>query len=304
MIVGDGDCDLTPDMLDEAQVHTVLGRTTRGGKIKEIPELMRTVLWPGDDAEIDALCELGELSAERWVALQEPDKLGIVVTDTRPFQTYSGPVLARPRRPTPANQQAHHRGPTPHAQHPRQHGRQRIRMTEVSTRNECATQQLQSVAMTSVLMAFSICICPWAAAAAAASARDLARARQHTPGGDLVGIGHVGMTKKLNTALRGMAGVKDCDAFSIEQLVALQRLLYAARDPALEAKCHEAVMWFVHHVPQATQAELGKMLTLPLLPERERHEPSNAPSNVTARFDRLGCDAVHAKGAQAKNHEH
>lgn len=52
------------------------------------------------------------------------------------------------------------------------------------------------------------------------------------------------------------------------------------------------------------QAQLGKVVTLPLLPERERHEPSNAPSNVTVRFQRLGCDEVHAKGAQANNHEY
>merc|ERR1719326_2698465 len=143
------------------------------------------------------------------------------------------------------------------------------------------------------------------------------------------------MTRKLNTALRAMMGSrsKACDAFSIEELVALQRKIHQARDPALEAvyqnagdkgrsmrafgkhaedleelealwgeelqtlkqyprladvsrdfKCHEAVMWLVHHVPEAKQAELRKTLTLPLLPERDLHQAVDVPADVAAKF--------------------
>merc|ERR1719316_1534877 len=160
-------------------------------------------------------------------------------------------------------------------------------------------------------------------AAAAAPADDLRRAKQTLPGSHVVGAGHVAMTMKLNAALQAMKGakLKACDQFSVEELIALQRKLHEAREPALEAvyrkngndgrrmsafgvftddlkelddlwtkelqvlksnpalvdvsrdtKCHEAIMWLVHHVPQVVQATLRKELTLPLLPQRQRHE--------------------------------
>merc|ERR1719181_474042 len=101
------------------------------------------------------------------------------------------------------------------------------------------------------------------------------------------------------------ATLKACDDFTVEELVALQRKLHQAREPALEAvyrkhgddgrrmsafgvftenlqelenlwakelkvvkedpalmevsrdtKCHESVMWMVHHVSQEKQATL------------------------------------------------
>jgi len=193
-------------------------------------------------------------------------------------------------------------------------------------------------------------------AAAAAPSDDLRRARQTVPGLHVVGVGHVGMTIKLNAALRAMKDVqlKACSDFSVEDLVALQRKLYHAREPALEAiyrengdngrrmsafgvytddiqeleevwanevktlkvnpelvqmsrdtKCHEAIMWYVHHVPNAAQVQLRKELTLPLLPERERIVVQNAPSGVggpaLAGPGGLGCDQAHAKQSKANN---
>lgn len=201
-----------------------------------------------------------------------------------------------------------------------------------------------------------------AAAAAAAPANDLRRAHQTVPGNHLVGIGHVGMTIKLNAALRKQKlQLKACEDFAVEDLIALQRKLHQVREPALEAvyrkngddgrrmsafgtytddlnkleevwatemqalkanpelvkvsrdtKCHEAIMWYVHHLPQATQVKLGKELTLPLLPERERHTVEADPDAVEGPpgpmgvagppgGGGLGCDEAHAQKATADN---
>lgn len=163
------------------------------------------------------------------------------------------------------------------------------------------------------------------------------------------------MTQTLNHAIRTMMSenVKLCEDFTIEELINLQRLLHAARDPALELiyqrngdkgrsirvfgrhaedlptldelwkeelmvlkehpqlidasrdmKCHEAVMWFFHHLPSKAQAELRAIVTLPLLPERDRHLPKGAPADVETRFPSLGCDTAHAQQSQAKNNEY
>jgi len=81
-------------------------------------------------------------------------------------------------------------------------------------------------------------------------------------------------------------------------------LLEASRD----TKCHEAIMWFVHHVPQAKQADLRKQLVLPLLPEHERRQVSGGPIGITgpslAGPGGLGCDQAHAKQSFAKNNKY
>jgi len=190
-------------------------------------------------------------------------------------------------------------------------------------------------------------------AAAGASTSDLQRARQQVPRSDVVGEGHVGMTVKLNKALRAMKDVQllDCEQFSIEDLTALQRKLYKVRDPALEqiyrestddgrrmgafgkqaeslqeleglwakelemlkayphltgasrdVKCHEAILWMVHHVPRAIQAALRKELILPTLPERERRGPQDV--DVFQPPGGLGCDTAHAVQTKAENNEY
>jgi hypothetical protein len=182
---------------------------------------------------------------------------------------------------------------------------------------------------------------------------DLRRAHQSVPGPHVVGAGHVFMTMKLNAALRVMKDVKlkDCDDFSVEELIALQRRLHRAREPALEAvykklhddgrrmsvfgvfaedmqeieklwakeldalktdpalvnatrdrKCHEAIMWFVHHVPQVTQAKLRQEITLPLLPQRKRYEVTNSSKGEGfPPSGGLGCDTAHATQSAVKN---
>jgi hypothetical protein len=167
------------------------------------------------------------------------------------------------------------------------------------------------------------------------------------------------MSTKLNAALKGTSGLqlKACNDFSVEDLVTLQRKLYQAREPALEAvyrengdngrrmsafgvytddlseleeawakeakalkadpelskvsrdtKCHEAIMWYVHHLSKESQVQLSRELTLPLLPERERHEVKNAPEGISgpalAGPGGLGCDSAHATQSTAKNNKY
>merc|ERR1711881_403166 len=60
-------------------------------------------------------------------------------------------------------------------------------------------------------------------------------------------------------------------------------------------------MWMVHHVPQALQLKLRAEITLPLLPERERHEVKTGPVGVAGPPGGLGCDTAHAAQSKAKN---
>lgn len=75
-----------------------------------------------------------------------------------------------------------------------------------------------------------------AVASSAASANDLRRARSKIPGERARASGHLAMTMKLNSILRADKAltVRPCEEFSVEELVDVQRALFAARDPALE----------------------------------------------------------------------
>jgi len=192
-------------------------------------------------------------------------------------------------------------------------------------------------------------------ATVATSPVDLQRAHKKVPGVHAVGDGHVGMTLKLNAAIRGMKDVKlkSCDEFTNEELKELQRKIHEAREPALEAiyrkagdlgrrmgafgkfsdnlgdiegywaeeakmlqaypqlteltrdrKCHEAIMWLVHHVNQEGQRDLRKKVTLPLLPQHDWREAVGVPESLFPPGGGLGCDSAHATQTTAKNTEY
>ena len=56
------------------------------------------------------------------------------------------------------------------------------------------------------------------------------------------------------------------------------------------------------------QVKLRETLTLPLLPERERHAAKDAPAGMTgpplAGPGGLGCDVAHAKQSKANNNKY
>lgn len=96
--------------------------------------------------------------------------------------------------------------------------------------------------------------------------------------------------------------LEEIEGFWAEEAKALNsypQLTQKSRD----RKCHEVIMWLVHHVPEAAQAELRKEVTLPLLPEREWHKAEGVPEDVFPPGG-LGCDAAHAKQSTAKSTEY
>jgi len=78
----------------------------------------------------------------------------------------------------------------------------------------------------------------------------------------------------------------------------------ALMDVSRDTKCHEAIMWMVHHVPQETQSQLRKEITLPLLPQRERREAKSGPTGVAGPPGGLGCDTAHASQSKANNQKY
>lgn len=198
-------------------------------------------------------------------------------------------------------------------------------------------------------------------ASSSASPSDLFRARSSIPGRHVQGLNHLDMTQKLNKALQTNVGVasRACVDFSVEDLMQLQRVLFEARDPALQGiygavddmrslaafgtkaddlaslellwaeeldvlakypalrevsrdtKCHEAVMWFVHHLPEERRTSLG--VDVPLLPERatqhvQSHYEQAAPAEPVQRVFQayttgLGCSVAHASGASSASNE-
>lgn len=76
-----------------------------------------------------------------------------------------------------------------------------------------------------------------------------------------------------------------------------------------DAKCHEAVMWMVHHLTQEAQAAVRDLLWLPLLPVGEMHgehdhSASPAVDQVLGAYRvATGCAACHASGSGSGNTE-
>jgi hypothetical protein len=103
----------------------------------------------------------------------------------------------------------------------------------------------------------------------------------------------------------GAFGVFADDLRELEELWAKELQVLKSNpvlaDVSRDTKCHEAIMWLVHHVPQEVQAKLRKELTLPLLPQRKRHEAKNGPAGLYGGPGGLGCDTAHASQTKAKN---
>jgi len=89
----------------------------------------------------------------------------------------------------------------------------------------------------------------------------------------------------------------------------------ALHDVARDAKCHEVVMWFIHHLTDATKREMSNMIKLPLLALEAPHTiqslqkqlPASLVHTAAPVFESysqgIGCSACHASGATAGNSE-
>lgn len=76
----------------------------------------------------------------------------------------------------------------------------------------------------------------------------------------------------------------------------------ASQDPELmrihrDGHCHEAVMWYVHHLPESVKAEMKGLVPLPLLPPK-RHTLANFSADVRAVIrayeDHVTCQSCHS----------
>jgi hypothetical protein len=162
---------------------------------------------------------------------------------------------------------------------------------------------------------------------------DAHRARTKKPRDAYQGAGTlVSANAKLNGHLLARAGLNTtaCEALSISQLQATLRSLFRMRSEELTALypksdgraskfateadlqahwdqlahdvddrqrdgfCHEAVMWFVHHLTTPAQAEFAKTVTLPLLPTRQHVAAEDAASQEYA--SKVTCQRCHVGG--------
>jgi hypothetical protein len=81
-------------------------------------------------------------------------------------------------------------------------------------------------------------------------------------------------------------------------------------DMARDGKCHEAVMWYTHHLSESTKEEAKLHLALPLLPNvqhlvnKNLHVEGSSHDKVFKGYKQgLGCTKCHAGGQAAKNKE-
>jgi len=168
------------------------------------------------------------------------------------------------------------------------------------------------------------------------SSLDLRRAHQRTPRHEYRGWGRlVSANTKLNSHLKAQRHitVKACEEFNTTDLRALSRHLFSHAAPDLraiysqadgrraqyatiaemeaewtflpsddprvrDAHCHEAVMWYVHHLTSAKQSEVRASFVLPLLPVTQHtvHRRSLADTAGLFYDSKVTCQDCHIAG--------
>eukprot|EP00933_Yihiella_yeosuensis_P050949 TRINITY_DN4875_c1_g2_i1.p1 TRINITY_DN4875_c1_g2~~TRINITY_DN4875_c1_g2_i1.p1 ORF type:complete len:560 (-),score=135.72 TRINITY_DN4875_c1_g2_i1:211-1890(-) len=172
-------------------------------------------------------------------------------------------------------------------------------------------------------------------AAETPSVSDLKRAKTWKPRDEYRGQGNLARANaKLNGHLLKRADLKTkaCEAHTKKELQATLRTLFKVRNEELmsvyakhdgrrsayasqaemekhwselpeddvdgiqrDAHCHEAVMWFTHHLTEPAQAEFAKLHELPLLPTRAHSTKGEDP--VTKLYSsKVTCQACHVGG--------
>jgi len=68
-------------------------------------------------------------------------------------------------------------------------------------------------------------------------------------------------------------------------------------DMVRDGVCHETVMWYVHHLSEATKHEVQQLIVLPLLPEKHHEKPTSEATKVAeghARYtSQVSCAVCH-----------
>jgi len=105
------------------------------------------------------------------------------------------------------------------------------------------------------------------------------------------------------------------DIQSLEALWAKEKKLVDSHpelhDVTRDGKCHEAVMWWVHHISEATKEELKSFMTIPLMAETTHtvdevssKVPETAVKSVMAGYKTAtGCGICHASDFTQENTE-
>lgn len=165
-----------------------------------------------------------------------------------------------------------------------------------------------------------------------ADKRDLSRASQPKPSRAFQGSSFQDTMQKLNAVLMRDINTQSCDAFSMDELHKVQRILFDARAPQLDriyqaandtramafadvaaldeeqswrteltgelsdkAKaglCHELVMWYTHHLTAPAREHVKQHITLPTLPEVQH--TSTGDHKVHERYtDQVSCAICH-----------
>lgn len=171
---------------------------------------------------------------------------------------------------------------------------------------------------------------PAAPGEGAATSSDLRRARAKVPRDAYKGDDFSSMSSSLNKwLLKHAPNSRSCDEWTVEELQKLQHFLLFLRDPQLDAlyqstqdkralavdqewallnelaakdpelarihrdgHCHEAVMWYVHHLPETLKDELKGQISLPLLTDA-RHQSSDHPV-LRAYEEKVTCQDCHS----------
>jgi hypothetical protein len=184
-----------------------------------------------------------------------------------------------------------------------------------------------------------LCLLLCSAATARPAEFDLKRARQWTPRAEYRGHGTLASANaRLNKHLSAKQGIalQSCESFSTEGLRDVLRALlprtsvelkaiyskadgrgakyttvaemeahWATSAPAgdvrvRDAHCHEAVMWFVHHLSSQEQANVMKTMVLPMLPltDHSVEKRTRAVDDHAGKFydQKITCQNCHVGG--------
>ncbi len=173
-------------------------------------------------------------------------------------------------------------------------------------------------------------------AAADLDADDLKRARTKKPRSGFLGAGTLASANaKLNRHLYAMDGVnfKECDEFTVGELRDLLKVLHPLASTELkdvysghdgrqavyetpaemenhwsqvpendervrDGHCHEAVMWFVHHLTKAAQQSVGHKAIIPKLPTKDHRVPLHDEEDHAGKFydSKVTCQECHIGG--------
>merc|ERR1711862_784755 len=98
-----------------------------------------------------------------------------------------------------------------------------------------------------------------------------------------------------------MGGNEDVHGERWERLTRLASSLGADHETMhRDGHCHEAVMWFVHHISEPMRKKLGAMLAVPFLPY-SKHECNVGEDLCDEYLAQVSCQDCHAESTAPQN---